>query len=738
MHTLFDKFANGRHGCKEGQRAEMVKYFLKYMDQLSLTPSNYGWGISKTYRQSFTTEKYGFGGGLEFWIVGSHHSTVPLEITFRIDNNIFGGYQSNLFTFSVRLQGLSKALVKKFLDLPHNEFRIQELVDVFRSMGIALKERKPLEVEIQVMLKDVIIVHKLFEAKDAESNGEFRKYLASLQRQSGNEFNVIWQRVLKWGSYTYEQPTESGLPMLYYTSTQTLASMGAVMKRGLSRGVIFRDLDLNLQVATQGFDCILFENPVSSMQYLMARDRIHTSQLPLHLIVGMDVVRRELRIQWLRDNAGPPFMLLMHSRANVGVRKYKMGARVDISRNCPDCPNFMYISRGEDKKKSRVLIDSNDKYTGSRTEAEIIDCEMAEIEEASTVTHTVNAFLPFNKYPPSVLNILVSGLRQARGFLLYFPRAETCGAYYKSGPSTQHPLKEVDISIQVKQTDNKQKKAILGQNDKKLLMKVEINAKGETRSENRNIKVNVKYERSVMGIENSLKVQFSSAGNRFLALPDYMICVSFDNKYSPIASTPFHADLSEKLGVRGKASLRYGEGNKCGSVEGAADFRFEHSTTELAREELRDKAIYKKCEEQRSSAEWRASQDPWTLECWQTAWDVGLARRYTWSMNFQKTTPLVKSWLSRAQTFVKASMLPYLDVDSGALDFSVSDSQKVDVEAEYKNDDKTVDFTFVTEKGTSKFVDVGLSYKPELRQLRMESTVPSLISSNILRMECEV
>ena len=116
-------------------------------------------------------------------------------------------------------------------------------------------------------------------------------------------------------------------------------------------------------------------------------------------------------------------------------------------------------------------------------------------------------------------------------------------------------------------------------------------------------------------------------------------------------------------------------------------------------------------------------------------WALALLRSAI-NLNFQKTTPLVKSWLSRAQTFVKASMLPYLDVDSGALDFSVSDSQKVDVEAEYKNDDKTVDFTFVTEKGTSKFVDVGLSYKPELRQLRMESTVPSLISSNILRMDC--
>merc|ERR1712066_216553 len=108
---------------------------------------------------------------------------------------------------------------------------------------------------------------------------------------------------------------------LYYTSTQTLGSMKAVMKRGLSRGVLFRDLDFNLHVATQGFDCILFQNPVNKVQYLLAQDRVHNGQLPVHLLLGMDVVKRELRIRWLRDNSGPPFMIVMHSRASVGVRK---------------------------------------------------------------------------------------------------------------------------------------------------------------------------------------------------------------------------------------------------------------------------------------------------------------------------------------------------------------------------------------------------------------------------------
>ena len=190
-------------------------------------------------------------------VIGSKDSKVPLEMRMRIDNNIYGGYQSNLLTVSIRLQGLSKALARRFLDLPQAEFRIEELADVFRSMGIALKERQPVEVEIQILLKDVIVLHKLVTANDVEDEDrEIRNILASLQ-QPGNEFNVIWQRVFKWGSYTYEQPTESGLPMLYFSTIQTFGSLKAIMKRGLSRGVLFRDLELNLDVKTQAWVYIL-------------------------------------------------------------------------------------------------------------------------------------------------------------------------------------------------------------------------------------------------------------------------------------------------------------------------------------------------------------------------------------------------------------------------------------------------------------------------------------------------
>merc|ERR1719320_997704 len=100
--------------------------------------TEFGFGISKTYRMSFVQDKYGYGGGYEFWVLGSHSSTTPLELGMRLDTNLFGGYQSNLLTLNIRIEGLGKTLIRKFfMKMPENEWRIQDLQNVFNSMNVA-------------------------------------------------------------------------------------------------------------------------------------------------------------------------------------------------------------------------------------------------------------------------------------------------------------------------------------------------------------------------------------------------------------------------------------------------------------------------------------------------------------------------------------------------------------------------------------------------------------------------
>ena len=52
---------------------------------------------------------------------------------------------------------------------------------------------------------------------------------------------------------------------------------------------------------------------------------------------------------------------------------------------------------------------------------------------------------------------------------------------------------------------------------------------------------------------------------------------------------------------------------------------------------------------------------------------------------------------------MKAGLLPYWDVDPEALAGALSDTPKLGFEFTFKNQDRTIDATIITEKGTSRF-----------------------------------
>merc|ERR1719427_2575832 len=606
VFTLFDKYANSKYACSGERKAEKAKYFLKYMKQMGIHGLDYGFGISKTYRQSFIEEQYGYAGGFEYWVLGSHSSTTPLEVGMTMDANLFGGYQSNMWTMNIRIEGLGKSIARKFIKMPENEWRLQDLQNVFSSMGVALKPDQPIKVEFIVLLKDVVVLHRMFDERAGEKGGKLKEFLSSLQK-SGNEYSLNYQRVLQWGSTIYEQPTESGLPMAYASALTSLVSLEATVKRGLSRGVIFRDIDYDIHANTQATTIMTFFVPSKRVSYGIVHDRVYNAHFPRHLIIGVNIVKKELRLQILRPTIDEPLMMMMHSRTSVMARGANIGGEVDLSANCPSCPRKMIISRGPDAMKSRSVIDYTSKHLGSHTKVELFDCEMVEIEEAKTMGHTINAFMPYNKSPKTPFNIFLMGVRQIQAFFLYFPRTEQCGGYFRFSQSKENPVTEIDISIQGKMLDNP-KDSKLGQVGKKTFVKIEVVAKGQKEAEKREFKLNMKIERGVGGLKNTLKVQFGASGNQLIGLPDYVICGSMTNQYSPFGKSYMNPNLEERLSVTGSGGIKYGEGTKCGAAQGSTNFKFEHSTTQHGREELKDKWFYKKCMEQRSSSEWRTSR----------------------------------------------------------------------------------------------------------------------------------
>ena len=88
-----------------------------------------------------------------------------------------------------------------------------------------------------------------------------------------------------------------------------------------------------------------------------------------------------------------------------------------------------------------------------------------------------------------------------------------------------------------------------------------------------------------------------------------------------------------------------------------------------------------------------------------------------------------------SQGLVKAGMLPYWDVDPEELGAEGEIGPFLNLDVEFKNNDKAVDVTMETRAGTDTFNDVPLrlgDYSKRMRNLKFTSTLKRLFDSKII------
>lgn len=67
--------------------------------------------------------------------------------------------------------------------------------------------------------------------------------------------------------------------------------------------------------------------------------------------------------------------------------------------------------------------------------------------------------------------------------------------------------------------------------------------------------------------------------------------------------------------------------------------KFRHTTTQEARDDLKDKWYYQQCMAQKNSPAWKgraANSLPVSEPCYLTAFDATRARKYTWNIDFAR------------------------------------------------------------------------------------------------------
>ena len=727
-YTLFEMYSTSISPCN-AEKKELMSLFLRHMKQVGTHDTQYGIGISKIWAQEFEKEKYGYGGTNQMYVVGSGDSASPLKIGLSVQNTLYGRYMSEIIRVELRIEGVARAALKKFQELPEGDWKIDDLAKLLSGMGITTKKDSPVRVEVTLSLKSNVIIQRRYDESATEEGGRIADFLKDLQDATGgNSYSINHQRSITLGQGLYEQPTEVGFPMFFGSILTTMGSVQATIKKGLSRGVMFRDVSFDINLRTQGMNMMAFMDLGSSNMFEIKQDRVYGAQFPRKFVVGVNLIKKELKVQFSQPEANHPQLLMMHSQTSTGVVPMTKKGN-GLQTHCPKCLDKYVLTKNN--ARSKLIHEETSKEMGSTTKLEYFDCEL-DLTDANVGPTIFNVFSPMNKNPQNFMSSLIMGLRQVRVFLTYFPKNEKCGAYSVFSQSAENPVSEIEITIQGKMSDQDSLYNYVG---KKFLMKTLVVFKGEPSS--RSYRFNFKYDFAPGATKNEIRAQFARQDNSDLGLPNYSVCFSADNQYPDLPDTMLIGDITEKLNLKGNMVIKYGETSSCADATGSIKVDFNHETTSEAKESLKTTSYYQKCMEDTSSPAWKNRNGiPITPSCWMTGIDSALARKYHWDIGFESTTPEVRSLLSVVENLFKTVLLPYLEHIPDTFKAVTSQNPTVKLDVEFKNRDSSCDVKLETEGGVSEFKDIPVKVNPvggPLRNLKFDMFGPALVNNNLLR-----
>merc|ERR1712180_470476 len=237
--------------------------------------------------------------------------------------------------------------------------------------------------------------------------------MGSKIKDLGQQYAINHQRVLPVGSVVVEQPNVMGLPTSYVAAFTTMGDIKASVKRGNSKGTQYRTIKYDIKLFTQGQNGMLVKLPGQGKSYLVNQDRIYYAHFPREVTAGINLLKKELKLDIGRPEYDHPFQLLMHSATYVGRREKKLKSPFNIA---PE--NTVIVSRGQDAIGERNFLDVEDTTSrghGMALKGKYFRCEM-DIAKSNTVGRGFYAFMPYNKSPKTPWTMFTMGMRQIRGF----------------------------------------------------------------------------------------------------------------------------------------------------------------------------------------------------------------------------------------------------------------------------------------------------------------------------------
>ena len=735
-YSIFDQFANTINPCHEevGKRA---KYFLKFMKQYSQYETDWGFGVSKTYVREYQQRKYGYGGSYGYYVVGSDKSTTPVSLGMSISNTFFQSYQSNALNIHLRIEGMAKGLIRKFKSMDPGTWKTNILDKILKQdMGIRERADQPVKVHIGIMIKGATVISRSYDDQSAGEGGRLQEFMSGFM-DMGDQYNVNHVRAIQLQGLLYEQPSVIGLPLAYYRTMTMAFHLKATVKRGQSRGTIFRDLEYEINVMGQGTNGMMTLNPMRKEAFAIAQSRIYHIHVPRKVVIGVNPIRKELKLSISRPTYDDPAMVLMHSATKVAVWDAKWdkdAIQAQLSRHCSTCSRSTVVSKGPGAARQRIVRDMENEKLGYYNHMEYFDCEM-DISETNARGRALMAFMPYNKNPKTLGSIISGGFRQILAYLILYPRVEKCGIYTRWSQSQQNPVTDIEVTVRYEGGENGARMFFRGRKTK---LKAYVKANGQPQT--RAYRIQLTLESTPGNIHNKVKIQVDRSPIPELGITPYIVCMAYESKYPDFSREFLALTMGETMKVEGRASLQYGEGTSCGSGQGEIKVDFKHETTQDGYDSLANKWYYKKCMEQKNSPEWSTrggNKLPATEPCYMAMWDATNARKYTWNVDFVKLTNRMRNIITKTRSLIQAGLTPYWDADPEEYESEANGNELgafLNAEVTIHDEDRLMDAKIETSQGESEYKDypLKLNWSKRLRNLKFTSTIKKLMDMKII------
>lgn len=746
VYSLMDRYAHDIEPCSK-KTSELSAYFLKYLKQLTGHQIDWGFGVSKTYKRSFVKEKYGYSGSYTFFTVGSSQSTTPINVGMTIDSTLHHDYKTNLLGVYLRIEGLAKGLIRKFKTMDPGTWKQEDLSNILMGqMGITARPEQPVKIQATIMFKSNIVISRSYDSSSASEGGSLQTFFQKI-KDLGSQYSINHQRVLPVGSVVVEQPNVMGIPTAYVAAFTTMGDISATVKRGNSKGTQFRTIDYDIKLFTQGMNGMMVRMPGSGRSFLVNQDRIYFAHFPRKVTVGINLLKKELKLDIGRPAYDHPLVLLMHSATYVGRREPKLQSSYNM-----DPANTMVITKGQDAVAERTFLDVEDTVSrghGMSLNGKYFRCEM-DIARRNTFGRGFYAFMPYNKSPRTPWTMFTMGMRQIRAFLIYFPKAQQCGTRLYWSQSSTKPVNSIQVSITGKKLSADSSKDRGFWRAGGMAARISITGKGDTPSDARRWKIEIKTRNTAGGLKKNVVVDVKKKFPSWVQDAAQQGCMKVEYQATyPAMSTEFMGvDMSAESEASGSLAVKYGQQAKCdGSTDGniKADFKYK-TTTHLPdqRRALEGKWYYKKCMEAKNSPSWRGRPStalPMTMDCFRTAYDATVARDYFWDIQFLKVTDRAKDAIKKIRSVVNFAVLTFRGTDLGYTDPMVDLDPRLRIHAVLKNDDTAADLTIenarMIEQGKKEEIKdypLKLSWGPRmLRNLKFGGMVPRLMKMGIIK-----